>query len=571
MLPDLRGALLVVAFVLCGRPRAAEGFRMGKTPVKYSVRLHNSAIEQNVGEFEAREGDEDEDSTVPRKCPWPIDLTKYADGESLTYEEFSTVHNMAFEVREFQLHVPPIAHNPPSLDPKFTRNDAYCKLKGKTPDGRRASAYMNGPIDLMDMVKRGEMNDFRHNCHGTSTEPGKSVLYTWMLERPADVFILNWSGLVTLGCREYVVIAARILLKLPSVDVTDRRTLLEDIANNNIPVWLYERCRYAMAYLEEPTDWIALLNYFTRNLEQLPTTEAPKVDKAGGDLEFVKNNTINGDPFNLVDYLAIPRYKLGLKADEMYYWRRRKHNEDDCLYDRESKVLGAFNAELTRMLDEERIEMRRNQEWKNLIMYRTNCAHLPESQRIHHEAFNPAIIDAINHHTQFFKMPVYLVSDFETSSEVRHQMEALGIKMSPLLKVIGSESGTLDTSISTIRDSLKIDRRIPIHYFDDRMKNLVAVLGHRHLKHVRTYFVDWGRSDYQEKLAALYHDGIKYIKTTKNLVELMCQFTTLRGREWTHGYRVVLPNEEHANYMTKWKNKWHEGDKSFGPRDLPVI
>ncbi|GBE61295.1 hypothetical protein BOVATA_027880 [Babesia ovata] len=477
------------------------------------------------------------------------------------------LHNRLVEGTEYQLHIPPIANFKPQMRLAFTKPEVYAQHVPEEPMDPNNGDYAKGPLQLHDVAEHGQIPEFRHEAGVNGIKPGKSELFTWRVERPPDVFIINWSGVAHTGFRDGVVVAARAILNLTHDQPLEVLRLLEAVAERrSLPMWLATRARYAQPFLDSAADWIPALQYFINNcndqdmLENVQTVEA-LAETDANPLDILKHITVGGDPNELVDLGKPQRESMGMEPFEIEGWKTDGAHYSDMIstYDKILKQLGIDKPNLERHFQDAWEQLSKDREsWSDAVLYRTNCASLDALQRRNHESYNCAVVSAIKHHIEVFQMPVYLVSDIKTTEMVLRELECLQIKPINAGNVYGRDRGTPTESIRALLADLKLDPRVPVHYFDDRLSGLEAINSSQDLSHARTYFVDWGRSTWSEKLGALYADSVKYVKTTEWMVKFLATPATEPGREWTHGFRLRRPDEEVEKSVMDWKKKWHK-------------
>ncbi|GIX64064.1 uncharacterized protein BcabD6B2_34990 [Babesia caballi] len=482
-------------------------------------------------------------------------------------ERRPSLHEQLVESPEFQLHIPPIANFRPPLRKALTKGEVYAQ---HVPEARLAGEdygdYAREPLQLHEMARSGEIPDFRHGGEDEVASPGDAKLFTWEVERPPDAFIINWSGVVHSGYRDGLVVAARAMLQLTTDQPKEMLAVLKAVAEERrLPMWLATRARYAQPFLDSAADWLPALQYFINHcnerdmlaeeatLEALADTEARPVD-------VVQHITEGGDPNKLVDLGRRQREEMGIEAFELDGWKSdgARYNDLVSTYDKMLKQLGIESGRLEKCYEHAWRDLYdETAAWSDVVRYRTRCDELDAVQRQNHEAYNCAVVSAIRHHLEVFRVPVYFVSDFKSTDALRREMAALGVAPLDESHVYGRDRGPVVDSVRALLRALDLDRRVPVHYFDDRLARLEAVASAPDLDRVRAYFADWGRSTYSEKLGALYADGVKYVKTSAWLVRFMATPATEPGREWTHGLRLRRPDEEAAQSLMDWKKKWH--------------
>ncbi|GFE55797.1 hypothetical protein BaOVIS_032010 [Babesia ovis] len=494
------------------------------------------------------------------------ELEPQPDLEEEPLNAYRKIHMDLMEGKEYQLHIPPIANFKPPMRKALTNTNVYQHYLPGNTEKNEHGEYIDGPLNINELAQKGEIPEFRHEHGGTITEPGEADLFTWKVERPPDVFVINWSGVVHNGYRDGVVTAARAILDFTDNQPREVREFLNMVAEEHkLPTWLATRAKYAQPFIECETDWIPALQYFMNNcneqnllsepeqLQALATTQAKPID-------IVTHMTEGGDTSKIVDLGKRQRQEMGIETFELKEWKLdgNRYSDNVSTYNKMLKQLGLESGDFEQHFRnaQERIYEDR-MSWKNLVLYRTKCDMLEDEQRIHHEAYNCGVVSAIKHHLEVFQVPVYILSDTETSLSILRKLEALDIKLMNDVHVYGRERGSPVQSLRNLLAGLHLDDRIPVHYFDDRLANLEACNSTQELQHVRTYFVDWGRSTWSEKLGALYADQVKYVKTTAWLAKFMATPVTEPGREWTHGFRLRLPDEEAVQAIRAWKQKWH--------------
>ncbi|KAK1940323.1 hypothetical protein X943_002335 [Babesia divergens] len=433
-------------------------------------------------------------------------------------ERRPSIHERLLEGRGFQLHIPPIANFKPVMRKAFTRPDTYAQLSvdgSQNAEAEGEGDYVDGPLCLYDMVKQGQIPDFRHSVEGTNLNPGESEMFTWRLERPPDVFIINWSGVAHVGYRDGVIIAARALLTITQDQPREIRDILQMIAEEGkLPIWLSTRSRYAQPFIDKAADWIPALYFFINNcndqdilaqdhrIQALADTKARPID-------IIKHITNRGDPNSLIDMGKQQRDDMAIGPFEMSDWKtdNSRYSTMESTYDQILKRLEVDEENLERIYQSALDQLYEDQNaWLDAVLYRTKCDHLDDTQRQNHEAFNCAVVSTIKHHLEVFELPVYLVSDVKTTSMIHRELEALGIRLKDIRHLRGRECGSVEENVHELLRELDLDHRVPVHYFDDRLRHLENVTNYEGLDHVRTYFVDWGRSTFNEKLGALYSD-----------------------------------------------------------------
>ncbi|CDR95532.1 hypothetical protein, conserved [Babesia bigemina] len=429
----------------------------------------------------------------------------------------SNLHNRLIEGTEYQLHIPPIANFKPQMRLAFTKPEVYAQHVPEEPMDTTNGEYAKGPLQLHEMPALGQIPEFRHSSDVNGITPGKSELFTWKVERPPDVFIINWSGVAHTGFRDGVVVAARAILDFTGEQPLDVQQFLESVAERrSLPIWLATRARYAQPFLDSAADWIPALQHFINNcndqdmLEKVHTVEALAATDANP-LDILKHITVGGDPNELVDLGSPQRESMGIEAFELEGWKADGARYSDMVstYDKILKQLGIDKCSLDQHFQDAWSKLCADREaWLDTVLYRTNCAALDAAQRRNHESYNCAVVGAIKHHLEVFQMPVYLVSDVKTTAMVMSELESLQIKPLHAGDVYGRDRGTPTDSVRALLADLQLDPRVPVHYFDDRLATLDAINSSDDLRHVRTYFVDWGRSTLSEKLGSLYADRL---------------------------------------------------------------
>ncbi|KAK1443029.1 hypothetical protein BgAZ_305470 [Babesia gibsoni] len=486
---------------------------------------------------------------------------KYVSGKT------HSIHHRLVESREYQLHLPPIANFKPLMRKELTQKAVYDHLVEGSPEEAGApSEHIDGPLCLHEMVEKGKIPEFRHSTDPAYKTPGESEMFTWRVERPPDVLILNWSGVVHMGCRDSIVVAAMALIKIVDDYPLEIRKLLKMIAEERkIPIWLATRARYAQPFIDVEADWIPALHFFIsncngQNMMDVDPRIAGLADTKAKPIDIMRHISNRCDPNDLVDMGKEMRDEMGIQPYELEGWKtdHERYINNDSTYEKVLKVLEVDEKSLKghyKRAWDTLYEDRKS--WLDTILYRTKCDHLNAEDRVNHEAFNFALVSAIKHNIEVFELPVYIVSDLKKTSTLRKEVEALGIVPIDSSHVYGSDGGSVEENIHRLLRRLDLDHRVPVHYFDDRMRNLERVNKREGLEHVRTYFVDWGRSTYDEKMEALYSDSVKYVKSSKWLVQFMTTPSTQPGREWTHGYRLRRPDEEVYKSVEDWKKRWH--------------
>ncbi|ORM40625.1 uncharacterized protein BXIN_2107 [Babesia sp. Xinjiang] len=447
---------------------------------------------------------------MPKPNPYKQDEYDYNHMSSNTHEKL-------MEGKEFQLHIPPIANFRPPIRKALTKPEVYEQYAfGEPPDNEERSDYVEGPLNIHEMAQQGQIPEFRHIHDENIPEPGEADLFKWKVERPPDVFVINWSGVAHSSYRDGIVVAARAILDITNDQPREVLEVLKMLAEQHkIPPWLATRARYAQPYIDSATDWIPALQYFISNcneqdlmtlenpLESLAKTQAKPID-------MIRHMTDGGDTTKVVDLGKRQRDELGIETFELDGWKTdgARYNDSVSTYDKMLKQIGIDENNLDNSFQGawDRIYEDRDM-WKNLVLYRTKCDALDVSQRRHHEAYNCAVVSAIKHHLEVFQVPVYLVSEMETSKMLLQKLEALDIKPMDNDHLYGRDRGSPVECLGELLRKLNLDKRVPIHYFDDRLTRLEAINKMPELNHVRTYFVDWGRSTWNEKLGALYADG----------------------------------------------------------------
>ncbi|UKK01512.2 hypothetical protein MACK_002328 [Theileria orientalis] len=531
---------------------------------------------------------------------------------SINYDYLSRLHNDSFESPQFQLHIPPISDSLPILNKELTNPSVYSTvvedaggdqnndvthLTMNPEDSRSLSKdkqssdddYLDGPLDVLEMVKSGLIPEYRtpgSTSKGSqATNSRTNQLFSCRFERPADVFLLNFST-IDLGYREYIYTSCKVLSKLDTFKGDSKvQQLLDSVFANQIPVWLSTCFNYAFPYGSGIADYVLMVYYYVDRYRDSTTA----ISGADGDLgnpvghrkidnwEDGLNKLIrNGNPFELVDYLSEERYRLNLTGNELQNWKV------DGLYD---KILKYFKGvDLKKVFMDERSKLKENHKLYNeLVKYRKK----------RHISYNKTLVQLINYYIQYLKMPLYIVTDTEDVDEVNLRLKMFGVKSNELLNVLNTfsysknesknknqnesksdEKQDEESNVEGLLSRMKLNPLIPIHYFDNSIHNLKHMLLNPKFEDVRLYFVDWGRSSYNHKLEALYTDKIKYIKNTSKLVEFLCKFNTVHSREWTHGYRLRYPNEEEQTFLLNWKDKWHKPVDTTVSKDgrmLPTI
>ncbi|UKJ89154.1 hypothetical protein MACJ_002401 [Theileria orientalis] len=485
---------------------------------------------------------------------------------SINYDYLSRLHNEAFESPQFQLHIPPISDSLPILNQELTNSSVYSsavEVSGGdqstdvTPGPRNSGDstsfstdkqptdddYLDGPLDVLDMVKSGLIPEYRtpgSTSKGSqSTNSRTNQLFSCRFERPADLFLLNFST-IDLGQREYIYTSCKVLSKLDAFKGDSKvQQLLDSVFANQIPVWLSTCFNYAFPHGSGIADYVLMVYYYIDRYRDSTTAISGADGGASDTFGYSKidnwedglNKLIrNGNPFELVDYLSDERYRLNLTGNELQNWKL------DGLYD---KILKYFEGvDLKKVFMDERNQLKENHKLYNeLVKYRKK----------RHISYNKTLVQLINYYTQYLKMPLYIVTDTEDIDEVNLRLKIFGVKSNELLTVLKtfsyiksesknksqneSKSGNKqdeESNVEGLLSRIKLDPLIPIHYFDNSMHNLKHMLSNTKFEDVRLYFVDWGRSSYNHKLEALYTDKLRY------------------------------PNEEEKAFLLKWKDKWHK-------------
>ncbi|BAM41483.1 conserved hypothetical protein [Theileria orientalis strain Shintoku] len=515
---------------------------------------------------------------------------------AINYDYLSRLHNEAFESPQFQLHIPPISDSLPVLNKELTKSSVYSNVVGESGGNQNTDGttvprnsedstslgidkqssdddYLDGPLDVLEMVKSGLIPEYRtpsSTSKGSQSANSRTnQLFSCRFERPADVFLLNFST-VDLGHREYIYTSCKVLSKLDVFkDDVKVKQVLDRVFANQIPVWLSTCFNYSFPHGIGIAEYVLMVYYYIDRYRDSTTANIDAYGGLDGSSEYSKvdnwevalNKLIrNGNPHELVDYLSDERYRLNLTGNELQNWRV------DGLYDELLKYFKGVDIEKVFM--DERNQLKENHKLYNeLVKYRKK----------RHISYNKTLVQLINYYIQYLKMPLYIVTDTEDVDEVNLRLKMFGVKSNELLNVLktcnystgesknksrneGDSDGKQaeERNVEGFLSLMKLNPLIPIHYFDNSIHNLKQMLSNPKFEDVRLYFVDWGRSSYDHKLEALYTDKIKYIKNTSGLVEFICKFNTFYSREWTHGYRLRYPNEEEQAFLLNWKEKWHK-------------
>ncbi|KAK2197507.1 hypothetical protein BdWA1_000508 [Babesia duncani] len=399
---------------------------------------------------------------------------------SVNLERESKIHNGIFECKPYQLHIPPIANTPPQLNKAITNPQTYSEITGEPKDSRDTGEYLDGGLDVYEMINNGTLKEFRHTSNEESLKPGESNLLTWKLHRPSDVFIINWEGVVQIGFREHVVLAAKILLKLKYHQPRVQKLLSGIATHFKIPNWLTEWCRYAMPFIESNPDWVVALHFLLDSIgdsildAHLDTPTSPLNGNENlNALEQLQLLTVGGDPNKYIDYLSKFRRDLNLRSNALMGWKCNPNDGSTSAYQKHLKSLKINQENLSEMYKKERLTARKEHEnWNQLILYRTACDNVQDEEKWHHLAYNEAIFQAIRHHVEVFKVPLYITSEFESAQEIASQLQLMGLSNLNLVRTFGNEFGKVKDAIASILANLKIDPRIPIHYFGHRLEHL---------------------------------------------------------------------------------------------------
>eukprot|EP00371_Babesia_bovis_P000212 XP_001608859.1 hypothetical protein [Babesia bovis T2Bo] len=432
------------------------------------------------------------------------------------FNKYRNIHMELMEGKEYQLHIPPIANFKPSLRKALTNKEVYEQYANDdTESACTNDNYIDGPLDINDMALKGELPDFRHKRNNKTPPLGKSDLFTWKIDVPPDVFVINWSGVVHNCHRDGIITAARAILDSTNDQPREIGELLNQIAEEHkIPTWLSTRARYAQPFIDSEVDWIPALQFYINSAidnEEVAKEEPLNIllDTNAKAIDIVTNLTEGGDASKVKDLGKNQLERMGARPFELEEWKidGKQYIDNIPTYNKLLKQVNIAPDDLEACFQKASDKLHSNlDKWNMIVKYRTKCDHLDEEQKQHHEAFNCGILSAIKHHLEVFHAPVYIVSDTENSEIVKRKLKALGIKSLGSALIYGREYGTTAEQIRYILDALDLDTRIPVHYFDDRLSNLARCNKDPDLQHVRTYFVDWGRSTYNEKLGAFYAD-----------------------------------------------------------------
>eukprot|EP00375_Theileria_parva_P000472 XP_763141.1 hypothetical protein [Theileria parva strain Muguga] len=441
-------------------------------------------------------------------------------------EDNINLHNDLFKHTEFQLHLPPTSNSLPlfnkhlfsnnrinSSDPELNNaisSDSTPISHGNTDSnisndtiprrnepqnvvelGKNAGDSQGGEssevleeLDIMQMLKNNQINEFRHK-----STIGTNHMFTFRFERPCDVYILNYS-IIDLDFMEYIYLSCRVLEKLKIFkEDTVLQVLDEVITDTNVPVWLSTPFYYSLAHNNDITDYVLItyyyLNKFNTNYQdnEIGSHDIKQHFNKPSDSKESSENTIqlmnklikDGNPFKIKEYLLNDLYKLNITCHELVNWKV------DGTYE---NLLQTFKEhDLKQLYLSEMEKLRRNFKlYKKLIF----------NNRI---SYNTGVVQLINYYTNYFKMPIYIMNTTSfPSDDLKFKLKLFGLKENNLLNII-SDFSCFD----------KLDKLIPIHYFDNYLPNLLNI--DKNDLNVRLYFVEWGHnSDYNDKLQALYTD-----------------------------------------------------------------
>ncbi|XP_954827.1 uncharacterized protein TA05270 [Theileria annulata] len=403
-----------------------------------------------------------------------------------------SLHNDLFKHPEFQLHLPPTSNSLPlfnkhlfttkpldssdsdlnnliasdstSVSPDFSDSNPLThetQLQNESKAAKNETSVFPGEEpsevleehDIMKMLKNKQINEFRHK-----NTIDQNHMLTFRFERPCDVYVLNYS-IIDLDFMEYIYLSCKVLEKLKVFkDDIVKKVLDEVITDFNVPVWLSTPFYYSLARNNDITDFILITYYYIdkfcmNNNSELGSKEIKQHFNKPSDPKGSPDNTIqlmnklikDGNPFKIKEYLLNDLYRLNITCHELMNWKQ------DGTYE---NLLEKFvDQDLKQLYLTEKEKLRRNIKLYKKVIFNNRISH------------NTGLVQLINYYTNYFKMPIYIMNTTPFPSD------SLKLK----LKLFGVKDNTLLNIISDFSCFNKLDKRIPIHYFDNYLPNLMAI------------------------------------------------------------------------------------------------
>lgn len=91
---------------------------------------------------------------------------------------------------------------------------------------------------------------------------------------------------------------------------------------------------------------------------------------------------------------------------------------------------------------------------------------------------------------------------------IHRELEALGIRLKDISHLRGRECGSVEENVHELLRELDLDHRVPVHYFDDRLRHLENVTnyeGYAARMSARTSYAGWITSGHTLLTGAALH------------------------------------------------------------------
>ncbi|SJK85965.1 conserved Plasmodium protein, unknown function [Babesia microti strain RI] len=466
------------------------------------------------------------------------------------------LHKEALEASEFQLHIPP------TTDCKVNKIAKFIDDKDEN--------LQVAETDVLKLADRGIIPDFRY----PKKTAADTNLLSWHYDRPPDIYIIKFEGVLYLAPKESAIIAYNAAQQL--LHKSHEFTV-------DIPLYFYHLLLHSLPYVSSKRQFVmAAVKYLTilhDKVDQKVLNES---------IEHLNRVNMSSDPFQPFGIytgasnkrtkpfmMSITNDVFGTNEFVKQHLDIFKYLDHNDFNYSSIDLLEAYN------LQQQKLESLNC--WEETFLYRNSIpVSDPTMDRFHQLAFNHAAAQAILHHITVWKMPVYIASNFYTIQELEKRIIAIlqyvahAQDVQASIKYISLHStaeNTINTEISNGEWLSEIVSKVikgndidilPVHVLSDRYNELNATnIANKNIRNLRLYFTDWGHSTYNEKLQTLYSNNVNYFNHTKQLVSLMTLPSTNAGRCWNTGYQLLPPIAEVGKFLESWKRKWsNESDKS---------